>query len=106
MKRRSLALGAAAFALATRTGRAQPKVTAVVGVLGLTSAAYFGVTGNSDLTALERAPCAGTRTCSSSEVSSIRTRFVVADVSLAVAVIASLGAVVLWPRAHDGGSSR
>mgnify|MGYP000894272753 CR=1 FL=1 len=42
----------------------------------------------------------------SSEVSSIRTRFVVADVSLAVAVIASLGAVVLWPRAHDGGSSR
>ena len=83
-----------------------PYALAGVGVLGLTSAAYFGVTGNSDLTALERAPCAGTRTCSSSEVSSIRTRFVVADVSLAVAVIASLGAVVLWPRAHDGGSSR
>lgn len=76
-----------------------PYALAGVGVLGLASFAFFGATGNSDLSSLESAPCAATRTCAASEVSSIRTRFVVADVSLAVAVVASVGAVLLWPRA-------
>jgi hypothetical protein len=65
-----------------------------VGLLGIGSFAYFGLTARSDLNALQDAPCAKTRTCSQSEVDSVRTRYLVADLSFGVGVV-SLG-IATW----------
>jgi hypothetical protein len=58
-----------------------------VGVAALASFAFFGITGKHDESNL-RSTCAPA--CADSDVSAIHTKYVVADVSLAVSV-ASLG---------------
>jgi hypothetical protein len=47
------------------------------------------VTGLNDLNYLKGQPCAKTATCTSSQVSIIRTNFAVADISLAAALVSA-----------------
>lgn len=72
-----------------------------VGALGVGSFAYFGLTAKSDLDALESDPCAETRTCAESDVDSVRARYLIADVSLGVGLVA-LGAATWIFATHDG----
>lgn len=75
---------------------ALPIVLGGVGVLALGSFAYFGLTARSDLHALEASPCASSRTCAEGDVRSIRTRLLLADVSLGVGVVALGAAAWVW----------
>ena len=71
-----------------------------VGLLGLASFAFFGLSGTSKLDDL-RASCKPT--CSQADVTAARTELLVGDVSLAVGVIA-LGVaswLILAPTIHD-----
>jgi len=68
-----------------------PWVLGGVGLVAIGVGAYVGVSAKSDLDALESDPCAKKRTCSQSEVDSVRSRFLLADVVMGVGVI-SLGA--------------
>jgi hypothetical protein len=70
------------------------------GALSLGSFAYFGFTGQSDASTL-RSSCAPH--CSDSSVSNVRTKLLVADISLGVGVV-SLGVagyLLLFPGNHD-----
>jgi hypothetical protein len=73
-----------------------PIVLAGVAVVGFAGFGYFGLTSRGDLSDLESSPCAATKTCSESEVSSIKTRLVLADVSLSVGIIALVTAAVSY----------
>jgi hypothetical protein len=64
-----------------------------VGVVALGSYAYFGLRGLSERSDLA-AGCGATRTCSNAQVDPIRTKFAVADISLAIGLV-SLG-VATW----------
>lgn len=67
-----------------------------LGVAGVGAFAYFAATAKGDLNAIERAPCAATKTCPESETDSIRTRFLVGDIALGAGLV-SLGlATWLW----------
>lgn len=66
-----------------------PIVLGAVGAVALGSWGFFGLTGKSDFDALENG-CGRTRTCSQSDVDAVHTKFLIADVSLAVGVV-SLG---------------
>jgi hypothetical protein len=68
-------------------------VLAGVGVVALGSYAYFGLRGLSERSDLA-AGCGATHTCSDAQVDPIRTKFAVADISLAVGLV-SLG-VATW----------
>jgi hypothetical protein len=65
-------------------------VFGAVGTLALGSFAYFGITGRADAAELADG-CGKNKTCSEGEVSKIRTKLLVADVSLGVGLV-SLGA--------------
>lgn len=73
-----------------------PTLLVGAGVLGLAGFSYFGFTAKSDLSNLESAPCAASRMCSPSDVDSVRTRFLVADVSLVVGLVSLAAATVVW----------
>lgn len=59
-----------------------------VGVLGLASFAYFGLKGKSDESTVRNSGCAPN--CSSAQVDPIKTKYLIADISLGVGVV-SLG---------------
>jgi hypothetical protein len=73
-----------------------PTLLAGVGVLGLATFAGVGLGANADLSALESSPCAAQRTCMPSDVDSVRTRYVVADVALVVGVVSLAAATIVW----------
>jgi hypothetical protein len=58
-----------------------------VGVVALGSFAYFGLTGQSQKNDLQNS-CASAQTCAPSDVSSMHTKLIVADVSLGVGIVA------------------
>jgi hypothetical protein len=62
-----------------------PIVFGALGVVALGSWGYFGLTGMSDYNGLESG-CGKTKTCLQSDVDSVHTKFVVADVSLGIGV--------------------
>ncbi len=80
-------------------------VLAGAGVVALSSSAIVGFGAGSDLSALEAAPCAAHRTCSASDVTSVKTRFVVSDVALAVGIVCVGAAGVLF-LGRDASESR
>jgi hypothetical protein len=65
-------------------------VFGAAGALALGSFAYFGISGRNDASELAEG-CGKNKTCSESQVSPIRTKLVIADVSLGVGLV-SLGA--------------
>jgi hypothetical protein len=73
-----------------------PIMLAGVGVVALGAFAYLGLSARSDLRALESDPCATSKTCSKSDVDSVRTRFAIADVALGVGVVSFVAAAWLW----------
>lgn len=68
--------------------RALAYVLAGVGAVGLGGFAYFGLTGKSEENSVRASNCAPN--CSSSQIDPIKTKYVLADVSLGVGVV-SLG---------------
>lgn len=74
-------------------------VLAGVGVLGLSSFAYFGFSGLNEKGKLDDSKCAPA--CNQSDIDSIRTKFIVADVSLGVSIAAlTASAVVTLTRGY------
>jgi hypothetical protein len=65
-------------------------------VAGLGLFTGFGLAGRSALDALLADPCAAAKTCNPSRADAIRREFVVADVALAVAVVAAALAIWQW----------
>jgi hypothetical protein len=72
-----------------------------VGVVGLGSFAFFGLTGQADEDALRASHCAPY--CDLEKVDSIRTKFLIADISLAVGIVA-LGAGAIVALLNTAGS--
>ena len=70
-------------------------VAAGIGLVGLGSFTYFGLTGRAEYFDYKNS-CGPD--CSRSEVAPAHTRLVVADVSLGVSVLAT----VFWPRRNSG----
>lgn len=61
--------------------------------------AFFGITGLDDRSSLESQPCAKTAACNPDDVTSIRTKFTVADIALAVGLVsAGLSAYLYFTR--------
>ncbi len=77
-------------------GVALPFALSSIGVVGIGVFSVLGLTASADLRALEDAPCASSRTCHPDEESSIRTRFLVADVALFAGLVALGAGVWLW----------
>jgi hypothetical protein len=73
-----------------------PLALGAVGVGALVVGGLLGGTAVADLHTLERDPCAGTGTCASDQVHSVRTRLVVADVALVAGIAALAGAGLVW----------
>lgn len=73
-----------------------PLVLGGVGVAGLGLFTALAVSGRADLDALGKAPCAATKTCAPSAVEAIRSRFIAADVALAVGLSALATGLVWW----------
>lgn len=71
-----------------------------VAVAGAAAFTGFGLAGREAYTKLSQQPCASTRTCLESDQAPIRSQFLIADASLAVALTAGVGALVwlLWPQ--------
>lgn len=67
-----------------------------VGIAAIGAGTIAVLSARSDLSDLEAAPCASTRTCAESDVDSVRTRLVVGDAFFATGVVAIGAAVVLW----------
>ena len=65
-----------------------------VGVLALGSFAFFGITGKNDLSNLKSSTCAPY--CAGSDLDSVKTKLIVADVSVAVGILAIGGATVFY----------
>jgi hypothetical protein len=77
---------------------APPTLSLVLGgvaLVGLGGFAYFGATGTSDADGL-RDGCSKTASCRRADVDAIERKYLVADISLGVAIAALAGAVVLW----------
>lgn len=68
-------------------------VLAGVGVLGLSSFAYFGFSGMNDKSKLDDSKCAPA--CNQGDIDSIHTKFTVADVSLGVSIAAITASTVI-----------
>lgn len=83
-----------------------PIALAALSGVALGSFVGFGLDGMSDRSRLKGSACAQTRTCSSAEVDSIRTRFIVADVSLLVAIVSAGAATWLFLAPPAGPSPR
>jgi hypothetical protein len=66
-----------------------------VALVGVGGFAFFGATGSSDANDL-RHGCSVTSSCTQSSVDAIKSKYVVADVSLGIAVVALAAAAVLW----------
>jgi hypothetical protein len=66
-----------------------------LGVLGLGSFAYFGLTGRAQASDL-RSGCGTTQTCDPADVEAVRNKYILADVSLGVGVVALGVATVIW----------
>lgn len=73
---------------------------AIIGVLGLASFTYFGLTGRSEASDL-RDGCGKTSSCSRSDVDAASAKYLVADVSLGVGLLALGAAAILWFTTHD-----
>jgi hypothetical protein len=71
-------------------------VLAGVGIVAIGAGAFVALGARSDLSDLESAPCASTRTCEESDVDSVRTRLVVGDAFFATGAVAIGVAAVLW----------
>jgi len=71
-----------------------------VGIVGIGMFAVFGLMGTSDKSTLED-DCAPN--CKEAEVDSVRTKLIVADISLAVGVVSLAAGAIIW--ATSGGSS-
>jgi hypothetical protein len=69
-----------------------PLSLAGVGIAGIVVFAAVGASGHSDLIGLEASPCGEARTCAPGTTDGVRTKYLVADVGLAVGVAAALGA--------------
>ena len=96
--------GSGAGAASERSAFGTPVIAlGVVGALGVVSFATFGILGLSERSRVKDA-CGST--CSDAQVSGIKTRFIVADVSLAVGIV-SLGvaAALYFTGNHDAGST-
>jgi hypothetical protein len=65
-------------------------------VLAFGAGLVLGVGAKADRDRLEDAPCAATRQCPSSQVESIRTRYLIADITMGVGIVAIGVATVLW----------
>jgi hypothetical protein len=77
--------------------RSVPTLSWILGGVALVafgSEAYFGVTGLSARSDARAQPCAPA--CPSSDADRVRTKFIVADVSLGVGVLALAGALYVW----------
>jgi hypothetical protein len=58
--------------------------------------AFFGISGLNDRSSLESSPCAKTATCNPDDVTSIRTKFTVADIALGVGVVSAALSAYLY----------
>ena len=67
-----------------------------LGVVGLASFAGFGLSGLGQEHTLRDSPCAGTRTCSDDQLSPIRHKYLIADISLGVGVVSLAAATYLF----------
>jgi hypothetical protein len=63
-------------------------VFAGIAVVAFGTEAYFGLSGLSDRSNLENG-CGKTQTCNPSDVDSVRTKFTVADIALAVGIVSA-----------------
>jgi hypothetical protein len=63
-------------------------VFAGIAVAAFATEAYFGLSGLSDRSSLENG-CGKTQTCNPSDVDSVRTKFTVADIALAVGIVSA-----------------
>jgi hypothetical protein len=75
------------------------------GIAALTTAGYLWLSARADLDGIEKRPCAAARTCSASEVSSVRTRLIVGDVVAGVGLAALGLAVWTWVARDRSGSA-
>lgn len=66
-----------------------------LGAAALGSFAFFGLSGHADAEDL-RGGCGRTASCAESDVDAARTKYIVADVSLGVGIVALGAAAVLW----------
>lgn len=74
-----------------------------VGILGMGGFAYFGLSANAQLSDLRAQPCAASATCAEADLDQVKTKHIVADISLGVGVVA-LGAAV-WLLVSGSASS-
>ena len=74
-------------------------VFSAIGVAAFGVEAYFGITGLNDRSTLETG-CGTSHTCSDSSVSSVRTKFTIADVSLGVGVVSAVVATYFFLSSH------
>ncbi len=65
-----------------------------VGVIGIGSFAFFGITGKSDLDDLRKSSCVPN--CDPAKLDDTKTKLLIADISLGVGVLALAGATVLF----------
>ena len=82
----------------TSERRGPPAATYVLGALSLVGFAgfgYFGLTGSHDESGLEDG-CSKTKSCSQRAVDDVRTKYLIADISLGVGVLALGGAIAFW----------
>jgi hypothetical protein len=91
-------------ATGTKRSVALPVALSLVGAAGVITFAVVGSTALADLHATEKAPCAAHGTCDD-QVSSVRTRFLVADIALGTGVIALGIAAVLWLSSPQSGAA-
>lgn len=81
---------------AGRTVPLAPPLIGAGGVLVLGAGIVFGAIAKSDLDQLKNDPCAATRQCRQSDVDSIASRYIVADVLMGAGVVALGIATILW----------
>lgn len=86
-------------AIATAPSHPGPWVPVAATALAVAGAGLFtafGLSGKWQLAGLEADPCAATRTCDPARVAEVRSRFLAADVSLGVGVLAAVVAGWRW----------
>ena len=84
-------------------------------VVAFGTEAFFGISGLSQRSSLYSQPCAKTATCNPDDVTSVRTKFTVADIGLGVGLVSAGLAAYLYftrgsasasPKADDSHTSR
>lgn len=73
-----------------------PITVSALSVVGFALFTGFGLAGVDAYRALEREPCAATKTCLESQQAPIRTQFLVADLGLGLGIAAAIGALIWW----------